>query len=46
MEILERVQEFCGALYQSGSMDEVLESVERGLSEEDKTWCDTEIEEK
>ncbi len=51
MEILERVQEFYGELYKRGgvdeaSMDEVLECVEKELGEEDRIWCDKEIEEK
>lgn len=50
VEILERVQEFYGELYRRGgvdeaSMDEVLECVERELGEEDRMWCDKEIEE-
>ena len=48
VEILERVQEFYGELYQSGgadegSMEEVLDSVESELGEMDRGWCDREI---
>ena len=51
VEILERVQEFYGELYERGETDEgsigeVLENVGNMLSEEDKSWCDREINEK
>lgn len=50
MEILDRVQEFYSDLYKRGSVDEasmedVLKCVEKELVEEDKIWCDREIEE-
>ena len=43
VEILERVQEFYGELYQSGgvdegSLEEVLDSVESELGEMDRGW--------
>lgn len=51
VEILERIQEFYGDLYKKGeidesSIDEVLESIGKSLSEDDKKWCDREINEK
>ncbi len=51
MEILERVQELYDELYKRGevdeaNLDEVLECVEKELWEEDRIWCDKEIEEK
>ncbi len=51
MEILERVQELYDELYKRGevdeaNLDEVLECVEKELGEEDRIWCDKEIEEK
>ncbi len=51
VEILERVQKFYGELYKrggvdEGSVDEVLRCVEKELGEEDRIWCDREIEEK
>ena len=51
VEILERVQEFYGELYKKGdidqrSIDEVMESVEKKLSVQDRDWCDREINER